>query len=83
MSPLEAQPRKPLDTLPFSPHYRTLESIGTYKHHEVSKQFPASDNPYKIHSNSDYMKFQVGDYGMVPSKQLQACSTNSLKMLNY
>ena len=83
MSPLEVQPRKPLGTLPFSPHDRTLESIGPYKHHEVSKQFPANDNSYKIHANSEYMKFQVGDYVMVPSKQLQACSTESLKMLKH
>ena len=78
MSPFEVKPRRPLGTLPFSPYDRTLESIGTYKHHEVRKQFLANDNPYKIQANSNYMKFQARDYVMVPSKQLQACSTESL-----
>ena len=57
MSPFEVKPRKPLGTLPFSPHDRTLESIGTCEHHEVRKQFSANDNPYKIQANSDCMKF--------------------------
>ena len=79
-SPFEVKPRQPSGTLPFSYQDRKLDSIGTHKHPEVSRQSQASDNPYKTQANSNYMKFQVGDYVMVPIRQLQTCSTRSLKV---
>lgn len=81
-SPFGVKPRQPLVTLPFSYQDRTLDSIGTRKHPEVSRQSQESNNPYKCQANSNYKKFQefqVRDYVMVSIRQLQACSTRPLK----
>jgi hypothetical protein len=47
ISPFEVKPRKPLDALPLLLHVKVPRSVGTYRHHEISKQSQASDDPYQ------------------------------------